>query len=122
MSVFDLPTVDPITRGDYERIAFTVEKKGQPGVPQDLSGYTLKFGAKDDVSTVTPLMVKDSTVPDNFEIIDAAAGRAAVIIQPEDTQGFTFEQTLICDIQVTDSNGRPATTTFRLPVKLDVSA
>lgn len=121
MALFDVPTLDPIMRGDYERIGFQIMRKDNPELPQDITGWTLKFGAKTDLSDSTVLIQKDSNVPGHFEITDPSAGVGDIIIQPADTAGITYAQTLICDIQATNTEGQPSTTRFYLPVELDVS-
>lgn len=122
MAQLSLPVVDPVMSGDYEEIEFWVEKKGQPGIAQDITGYTFRFGAKSDLTDATPLLTKDSTVAGHFTIINAVGGHAKINILPADLADVQFEATLICDVQATDPQGRPSTTRFKLPVLVDVTS
>lgn len=125
MSRFDIPMVDPVMRGDYERIRFDLtqaqESPEDPLEPQNISGWTLRFGAKIDLSDSTYVVQKNSDVAGDFEIEDAALGAGYIVLQPDDLAGVTYETTLICDLQATDVEGKPFSTRFYLPVVLDVS-
>jgi hypothetical protein len=122
---FTIPTVEPVLRGDYERIRFDLmqakELPTDPDTPQNISGWTLRFSAKFDLSDATPIVTKSSDVPGDFEILDATAGSGYIILQPSDLAGMTYETTLICDLQATDIEDKPFSTRFYLPVELDVS-
>lgn len=125
MAQFNIPTLDPVTRGDREKIFFQLmqakEEETDPDEPQSISGWTLRFGAKLDLSDSTYIVQKSSTTPGHFQIDDATQGTGWIIMQPADLQAVTYETTLICDLEATDIEGNPFTTRFRLPVELDVS-
>lgn len=121
MSMFDLPMLKPILRGDYERVFFQIRQKDNPEQAQNITGWHLRFGAKEFLEARNLLIVKDSNNPGEFDITDPENGSGFIIINPEDTASMTYELTMICDIQATDLQGRPATTKFKLPVRLDVS-
>lgn len=125
MAQFSIPTLDPVTRGDREKIFFQLmqakEDVNDPDEPQSISGWTLRFGAKLDISDSTYIVQKSSATPGHFQIDDATQGTGWIILQPSDLQAVTYETTLICDLEATDVEGNPFTTRFRLPVQLDVS-
>ena len=126
MARFDVPTVDPVIAGDYERIKFELmqakENETDPDVPQDISGWTLRFGAKIDVSDTEYIAQKSSAVPGEFEITDAANGTGYIILDGTDLASITYETVLICDLVGTDASGRDYTTKFYLPVEMGVSS
>ncbi len=121
MALLDLPTTKPITRGDYERIRFQVGQKEAPELAQDLTGWHIRFGAKEFLEADVLLIEKDSDVAGDIDIPDPTTGEGFVVINPEDTEGITYEFMLVCDIQATDPIDRPATTKFLVPIELDVS-
>jgi hypothetical protein len=125
MAQFDIPLLDPITRGDREKLFFQLmqakENEEDPDEPQSISGWTLRFGAKLDLSDSTYIVQKNSATPGHFEIEDATQGTGYIVLAPADLQGVTYETTLICDLEATDIEGNPFTTRFRVPVELDVS-
>lgn len=127
MARFDVPTVFPVTAGDYERVKFELlqpkENESDPDVPQSIEGWTLRFGAKFDISDATPLVSKNSIDdPDSFEIVDAANGIGYIVLKPEDLQSaITYETVLICDLVAEDETGKPYTSRFFLPVEMGVT-
>ena len=125
MPLFQLDTVEPVTRGDYEEIRFELTEPDpvdpdNPG-PQNITGWTLRFGAKFDLSDTTYVVTKTSADPTQIRVDDATNGVGHIILQPPDLQDVTYETTLICDLEASDAAGKPFTTRFRLPVEMDVS-
>lgn len=114
----DLETTDPITKGDHEEIEFVLNKPD--GSPRNLSGYTVLFGAKFDLSDAVVNMPKSSANVGEIEITNAVSGVGKVLIEKEDTDFITYEATLIAALVAVDSQGREATTRFKLPVELGV--
>lgn len=125
MARFEIPTVDPVTRGDYERIEFTVmqakENETDPDVPQNITGWDLRASGKFDISDTGYVFQKSSNVAGDFEIEDATAGKGFIVIMPDDLDAVTYETTLICDLEAMDISGKPYTTKFYLPVELGVT-
>lgn len=125
MARFEIPTVDPVIRGDREKIKFELMKAKEnptdPDEPQSISGWTLRFTAKEYLEADTYLVRKLSGTPGDFEITDALNGVGYVILKPTDLTALNYETTLICDLEATDVEGNPFTTRFYLPVELDVS-
>lgn len=119
MPAYDLPTLAPVMRGDYERIRF--EWKTAAGAAQNITGWTFKFTAKLDMSDSTAVLQKDSSMPDNFDIENAELGIGYIIIQSDDLASISYETTLICDLQATDPSGKAVTTRFKLPVEMDIT-
>lgn len=125
MARLDIPTLDPVTRGDYERIRFQLmqekDNPADPDTPQNITGWTLRFGAKLFVEDSSYVVQKNSNIAGHFEIVDAANGIGNIILMPVDLQSITYETALICDLEAVDASGKPFTTMFYLPVRLDVS-
>jgi len=120
-SLSKLTRVNPILRGDYEKVRFVVMKEDGSG-PLDITGWHFRFGAKTDLSDTTPLIIKDSDTAGNFDIVDPANGMGYIVFEGDETADtVTYELTLICDIQGTDQAGKATTGRFLLPVELDVS-
>jgi hypothetical protein len=118
---FDVPTLDPVLRGDYERIRFQLMQAEDEEAPQNISGWTMRFGAKLDVSDTAYIVQKTTDTAGHFEIADATQGLGYIVLQPDDLDGVTYDTTLICDLEATDVSGKPFSTKFYLPVELDVS-
>lgn len=116
-----METLSAITRGDYEEIPFTAT--GADGNPLNLTGKTIRFSAKRDYSSASTIISKSSENAGEVEVTDAAAGEGKVILTGTEAGVLAMKQdsTLVCDIQVTDSQGRAATTRFKVPVEMDVS-
>lgn len=109
-------TLDPVLRGDYA--AYDLELKLE-GVAETLAGKTVRFTAKQSLKDSAPFFQK--TIGDGLTIIDEEAGTALLEIEGADTETLTKAVTLVCDVEVKDLSGRPSTTLYKLPVKLDVT-
>jgi hypothetical protein len=101
-------------RGDDRDFDLTLT---EATVPIDLTGYSIKFTARDDIDDVEPVFVLESTVAyeTGFEIdIDpdqttTGAGKLTLHIQSADTLALTRGTTLLCDIELTDPDGHVRT-------------
>jgi hypothetical protein len=122
-------------RGDDRDFELTLTESA---VPIDLTDYTIKFTARDDIDDDDPVFVLESTVvyEDGFEIdIDpdqttTGAGKITLHIQAADTLALTRGTTLLCDIELTDPDGHVRTapepsltesTLIRLKIRGDVT-
>lgn len=116
-----MDTLGAITRGDYEEIPFTATDAA--GAPLNLTGKTIRFTARRDYSAATAIISKSSAVAGEIEVTNAAAGEGKVVLTGEEEGVLAMRQDkrLVCDIEVTDGQGRPATTRFWLSVEMDVS-
>jgi len=116
-----MDTLDSITRGDYEEIEFVVE--GPDGEPLNLDGKVIRFSAKRSLTTPTVIVTKTSEIPGHVEVTNAAAGEGKVILTGDEAGVLNIQEDtkLVADIEVTDSQGRSATTRFMLPVEVDLS-
>lgn len=116
-----MDTLEAITRGDYEEIVFVAE--GSDGNPLNLNGKVIRFTAKRDFTSPTIVLTKNSAIPGQIAVDNAAAGEGRVILTGEEpgVRNINEDTTLACDIEVTDAQGRPATTRFMLPLEVDVS-
>jgi hypothetical protein len=126
MGLMDLPIIDPLIRGDDEEIGFKIFEPGEDpedplATPQNLSGCTIRFSAKRDLSDASPLITKSSTNPAQISIDNASEGEGTIYIAAADLVGQTYETVLICDVEVTDAGGKRYTRRFKAPVELDVS-
>ena len=122
MPLQNVPTLDePLMRGDNEEIAFTITQPNS-STPQNISGWTLRFSAKFDLSDSAALITKTSATPGHFIIDDAAAGEGRIIIDKTDwPAAISYETTLICDLECTDAAGKRFTRRFKAPIELDVT-
>src|SRR5215203_2492746 len=116
-----MQTLDPIVRGDYEEIEFVAE--GPDGSALNLTGKVIRFTAKRELTTPTVVATKYSETAGNIEVTNAAAGEGKVILTGDEAGILNLQEdtTLACDIEVTDAQGRSATTRFMLPVEVDLS-
>lgn len=108
--------LDPIIRGDHEVYDLALELDG---VPQDLTGKTVRFTAKLSIKDTEPYFQK--TIGDGIAIVDEQGGLATLEIEKTDTASLERAVTLVCDVEVQDVSGRPSTTLYKLPVKQDVT-
>lgn len=126
MALMNLPSIDPLTRGSTEYIEFKVYEPGEDPTdpdaePQNLSGCTLRFGAKYDLSDTTYVVTKSSENAGEIVLTDSAAGEGYIKINKTDLLAVTYETTLICDLEITDASDEEYTLRFRAPLELDVS-
>jgi hypothetical protein len=106
-----------ITRGDTEVIELTV--KNPNNSPRDITTDSIKFTLKKSKYDAVPILQK--TVGAGIVKTDTASGLAEVTIDPPDLVGLAREQTLHCDVEITDAVGRVATTLHTVNFILDVS-
>lgn len=118
--------LDPIIRGDYEVIEFTVMEPdpANPGEERvrDISSDTLTFTAKRNKQDSVPLIQKTSATGEGITKTNAVNGEGEIEILPTDTIGITRETSLTCDIQGIAPVDKPYTTLFGLKIILDVSS
>lgn len=116
-----METLPPITRGDYEEIEFVAE--GPDGNPLDLDDKVIRFSAKRELTSSTLVVTKHSETEGHIEVTNAAEGEGKVILTGHEAGILNIQEDtmLACDIEVTDAQGRPATTRFMLPLEVDVS-
>ena len=125
------PTLDPITRGDYQEIPFAMTEPdpANPGQrrPRDISADSLRFSAKRKITDDAALIAKTSAPGGGILKTNPASGEGVVVILGDDTRPLklspTRPLTLVCDIEGTAPGNppRPYTTRFNLPVEPDVS-
>jgi hypothetical protein len=121
MALFDVPTVDSITRGDYEEIRFELHQPDSTD-PQNITGWTLRCSAKFDLSDAEAIFTKSSDEVEEIRVDNASLGIGHIVIQPTDLEtAITYETTLICDLEAVDPDGKKFTTRFKMPVDLDVT-
>ncbi len=106
-----------ITRGDTEVIDLTI--KNADGTARNITTDTLKFTIK--LSPYSGGYVVQKTVGSGIVKTNAATGLAQVTLLPADLTGLTKEQTLYCDVEVTDAAAKVATTLHTLQFQLDIS-
>lgn len=119
----EIPTLDPVTRGDYERIEFSATAPGGgPFVPASVA-----FGAAEKRFSGPVVVLKNTTDdPEGFELDtgetdDEGNPIYRVILQENDLAAVTRETVLACDVVLHDAEGRDSTTRFYLPVHLRVT-
>lgn len=117
----------PLIRGDYERINFTITEPdpSSPGLRRNrnISIDTFRFTAKRDPSKTEVLIGKTSESGGGIVKSDAPNGGGYIEILPADTTGFSKEVSLACDLEgrTADTPPRPYTTLFGIKVIPDVS-
>ncbi len=109
-----------ITRGDTEVIDLTI--KNADGTARNITTDTLKFTIKLSPYSGGYVVQKLSTGGSPGIVkTNAATGLAQVTLLPADLTGLTKEQTLYCDVEVTDAAAKVATTLHTLQFQLDIS-
>lgn len=105
-------------RGDDASFTVTAVK-ADGKTPQDISGATLWFTAKDRRSDADPGVFQKTGA--SIVIVDGPNGIARVDIAAADTSGFTGPRTLLWDFQ-SKTAGKVQTLAFgRLKVRVDVT-
>lgn len=88
----------------------------------DLTGADVWFTAKRSLRDADVDAVVQKTIGNGIVVTDALAGEALVTIDPSDTNGFTRETRLFCDVQVIEPSGRITTVADgTLTITLDVT-
>lgn len=73
--------------------------------PLDLTGVTLHFTVKKEISDRLPVIKKTSLISSEIEIVNAKAGTAKIHLNPSDTQDLE-PNFYIFDVWVVLSNGK----------------
>ena len=108
-------------RGDDAMLPVVVTRPAG-GAVVDLTGAALRFTAKRKRKALDVDAIIVKTLGDGIVVTDAANGEAVIVIEPEDTDDFTRQLTLQCDLQMVESDGTITTVADgTLTVTLDVS-
>lgn len=90
--------------GNTKRIVVTVMNEAGTD-PENLTGASVRWAMKQSAYSPQSIIVKD---PDNdTSITDALAGKATILIRPEDTQGLVGA--FYHEAEVTDKDGNVST-------------
>lgn len=119
-----------VTRGDTEVINLTI--KNANNTARDITTDSLKFTIKKSTYDATYILQKTvgtgvpgTAVPAGSVVKQTQSGGtlglADVTISPADLTTLGRDMTLFCDVEVTDSTGRVATTLHTLNFVLDIS-
>ncbi len=117
----------PLIRGDYERINFTITEPDplNPGSRRNrnVSTDTFRFTAKRDPSKTEVVIGKTSESGGGIVKTDAANGQGYIEILPANTSGLLKDVTLACDLEgsTADTPPKPYTTLFAIKVIPDIS-
>lgn len=110
-----------LRRGDTHVFDLTILNAA--GTAMNLTGATVRFTAKNNLSDADGSAVITKISPSSGIVVtDAAGGLARLTLLPADTSSITQERVLYYDVQVTD--GSSVVTTVlegTLAIRLDVS-
>src|SRR5215212_4584913 len=107
--------LEPLIRGDYEVIEFTVSEPdpSNPGQKRvrNITSDTFRFTAKRKPADEVAFLEK-ATGGNGITLTTPTSGKGQIEILPEDTETITKETTLSCDLEGTAPSNRPYTTLF----------
>jgi hypothetical protein len=112
-----MASLGTIVRGDDEVIELTI--KNANGAARDISTDTFVFTVKQSKYDVVPLVQK--SLGSGIVKTNTAAGLIEVSLDEDDLEILNRERTLYCEIEVTDSGGKTATTPFTVEFVLDLN-
>lgn len=109
-------------RGDTEVFSATVYQ-GTPATPVNITGASLKFTAKQDLSDPdVDAVFQRATGGNGITITDGPAGECEIALISANTSGLSVPTLCYCDLQLVDGSGNVSTTaTGTLLIKVDVT-
>lgn len=91
-----------IKRGDTIRLALVVTRSSGP---VNLTGAALTFTAKRKINDADIDAIAQKTIGAGITVTDAVNGEAVITLPPADTDAFTRDTTLQCDVQMIELDG-----------------
>lgn len=114
-----MEAVEGVIRGDFEELFFDVVNPD--GSPRNISEDTITVSGKVQTSSSKYSFYKNTGAVGGVTKTDPALGAVKVTFDGPELHDMRKAGTLICDVEVVDPDGRPATTLFTMTVELDVT-